>query len=92
MKNTLIIKLDTGQKESIQIGKPESPVDLTPEKLAKLVLTDIGTLCEALVVTIRVAHQMGIKDESKSLRDAIDHIQKAFVDPDMTVENRFELH
>lgn len=87
MKNTLTIIMDTeDQENTIMIGKPEYLQPSTPEEMAEMVVLDIATLCEALVVTIRTVHGMGIRDESESLRLAINHIQEAFVDPELKTE------
>jgi hypothetical protein len=87
MKNQIVIDLDTERNgQQIQIGKPN--VFKQPdsqEELAKMVMEDIGTVAEALVVLIRNAHQLGIKDESQSMKDVIKHLQDAFVDSEMTV-------
>ena len=81
MKNKLIILLDT--ENGVQIGKDFQPG--SQEELNEGVILDIATLCEALVVTIRAAHQMGVKPESDSIRDSIKHIQDSFVDSGLTI-------
>jgi hypothetical protein len=85
MKNTLTIIMDTEAEDTILIGKPQNMQPNTPEEMADMVLLDMGTLCEALVVTIRTGHVMEIKDESDSIRDCIHHIQQAFVDSELKV-------
>ena len=85
MKNHLFITLDTSSVERIKIGKSEMP-PVTFEELSKVVLLDIDTLCEALVITIRAAHQMGIKTEGELMKDAVDYIHTKFVDSGMSVE------
>lgn len=86
IKNTLVVMMDTSQKESIKIGKMNSTPPSTEEEMKEMVLLDIATLCEALVVTIRTAHQMGIKNEAQSMKDAIHHLNTAFVDSKMKVD------
>lgn len=83
MKNELIIFLDTDQEQHIRIGKTIDVHPTSPEEMAELVLLDIATLCEALVVTIRTAEEMGIKPAHVSLKDCIKHLQDGFVDPDL---------
>lgn len=88
IKNSLTIILDTSQEESVRIGKMNVPVPETDEELKKVVLLDIATLAEALVVTIRAAHEMGVQDESVSMRKTIDHLNSAFADPNLQCESR----
>jgi hypothetical protein len=86
IKNTLVVMMDTSQKESIQIGKMDQQPPSSEEEMKTMMLLDIATLCEALVVMIRTAHQSGAKDEAESMRDVIEHLNSAFVDPDMKVK------
>jgi hypothetical protein len=86
IRNTLTVILDTSQEEKIQIGKPQASEPKTPEEMAQMVIMDMATLAEALVVTIRAAHQMRIKDESDSMRDIIAHLESGFVDSTLKVE------
>jgi hypothetical protein len=87
IKNSIIVLLDTSEKESIRIGKMEDPPQ-TEEEIAQAVLLDMGTLCEALAVMIRTADAMGIKPEADSMRDVIEHLNQAFVDPKLKVESK----
>jgi hypothetical protein len=89
MKNTLTIIMDTEQKEQILIGKPQGTRQpQTHQELAEMVMLDLSTLCEALVVAIRTAHEIGINDEGVLMKSCINHIHEAFVDADMEVEYR----
>lgn len=87
IKNTLIIILDTSIEEKIKIGK-NSAIPKTEAELKRTVLLDIATIAEALVVTIRAAHEMGVQDESVSMRNAVNYINEAFVDPNLKCESR----
>jgi hypothetical protein len=89
MKNTLTIIMDTEREEQILIGKPQGtrPPE-TNQELADMVILDLSTLCEALVVAIRTAHEIGINDEGTLMKSCINHIHEAFVDPGMEVEFR----
>jgi hypothetical protein len=89
IKNQLVVMLDTSQEETIRIGKTDATPPQTDEELRDIVLLDIATLAEALVVCIRGAHQMGVKNEADSIRDVIQHITDGFVDAKMEVETRF---
>jgi hypothetical protein len=88
IKNTLVVMMDTSKKESIQIGKMDHQPPSTEEEMKAMMLLDIATLCEAMVVMIRTAHQMGAKPEADSMRDVIEHLNAAFVDSEMKVEYR----
>ena len=91
IKNQVIVLLDTANKESIiQIGKTAASPPSSQEELNRIVLLDIATLAEALVVTIRAAHQMGVQDESVSMQKVMDHMHEAFVDPNLQCESRIE--
>ncbi len=90
IKNEVIIKLDTSSESSIQIGKTTGSPPTSQEELNRIVLLDIATLAEALVVTIRAAHQMGVQDEAVSMQRVMDHMHEAFVDPEMQCESRLE--
>lgn len=79
--NELVIKLDTDNENPIFIGKNIIKDPETPAEVKEMVLLDIATLSEAIVMLIKSAHKMGIKDESTSLRHTIDYINKSFNDP-----------
>lgn len=86
VKNTLVVIMDTSKQESIQIGKMDHQPPSTEEEMKVMMLLDIATLCEALVVMIRTAHQSGAKPEAESMRDVIEHLNSAFVDSEMKVK------
>jgi hypothetical protein len=89
MKNTLTIIMDTEKEEQILIGKPQgTKPPQTNQELAEMVMLDLSTLCEALVITIRTAHAIGINDESTLLEGCVNHIHEAFTDADLKVEYR----
>ena len=81
IKNSLTIILDTSKKDCIQVGKFEGNPPQSQEELEAMILLDMGTICEALVAIIRSAHTSGIKNEADSMRDCIQHLNEAFVDP-----------
>ena len=90
MENEIIIRLNTDSVESIQIGKASPVPPQSEEELRQMVLLDIATMCEALVVLIRASAQMGVKSEGESMKDAIRHIEEAFIDPSLKVESRMQ--
>lgn len=89
MKNTLTIIMDTEKEEQILIGKPNTvQPPSNDQELAEMVLLDLSTLCEAIVVAIRTAHSIGIQSEANLMESCINHIHDAFTDPDLKVEYR----
>ena len=82
LRNQLVVIMDTShpQGHNIQIGKTEPTVPTNQEELKNIVILDIATLCEALVVTIKNAHEMGIKDQEASLKDCLAHIKAGVAD------------
>lgn len=90
MTNEVIVRLDTDSKETIQIGKSSPVPPQSEEELRQVVLLDIATMCEALVVLIRAAAQMGVKSEGASMTDSIHYIEEAFTDTSLQVESRIE--
>ena len=89
MKNTLTIIMDTEKEEQILIGKPQgTPPPTNNQELAEMVMLDLSTLCEALVVAIRTAHSIGVNDEAVLMESCVNHIYEAFVDPTLGVEWR----
>jgi hypothetical protein len=83
VQNSLLVILDTENEQHIRIGKIDGTPPANAEEMKDMVLLDIATLCEALVVSIRTADAMGIKPEGESMKDAIDQINQAFVDPNL---------
>jgi len=75
MKRSLMIQLDTEDETGhIKIGPiSETPVEPDP-------ILDMGILCEALCVLIRICHKAGVKSESDALRDCIKHLKDGFMD------------
>jgi hypothetical protein len=70
-----MIQLDTEDETGhIKIG----PVSETEEEPNPLL--DMGILCEALCVLIRICHKAEVKSESDALRDCIKHLKDGFMD------------
>ena len=90
MKNELVILLDTESEDSIRIGKMNTPPPTSEEEFKNTMLMDMATCAEALVVMIRAAHKMGVKNEADSMRDIMKHLNEAFVDTSMEAEVRID--
>lgn len=81
MKRSLMIQLDTEDETGhIKIG-PVSETALEPDPVL-----DMGILCEALCVLIRICHKAGVKSESDALRDCIKHLKDGFMDETLKTE------
>ncbi len=91
MQNQVIIMLDTDKVENIQIGKSNSTAPSSMEELAKVMLLDVGTICEALVVLIRECAKLGIKSESDSLNACIKHIEDGVFDAQSNTDTRIKI-
>ena len=59
----------------------------TPEETKELMILDMTTLCEALCTLIHVAHTSGYKEDYKSLKDCIKHLEDGFSDSSYKTEN-----
>ncbi len=79
IKNTLFISLDTSQEDVIQIGKENPEPPSSEMEMKKLILLDRATLCEALVVLIRVGKSVGISEE-EAMATCIEHLKKGLED------------
>jgi len=83
--------LDTNKVENIQIGKTNPVAPRTFEELRDVMLLDVGTICEALVVLIRECAIQGIKSESESLNACIKHLEDGVFDAKSNTETRIKL-
>ncbi len=72
--------MDTSQEQTIQIGKDNGEPPDSEEEMKKLVILDRVTVCEALVVLIRVGADMGISQE-EALKSCINHLEEGTKDP-----------
>ena len=77
MKRKLIIDVDSDRKQAVIIGPIKT---YTNETVIPNPILDMGVLCEALVTMIHLCHQEGIKKDSDSIRDCIDHLKKGFAE------------
>jgi hypothetical protein len=91
MQNQVIIMLDTDKVENIQIGKSNPIPPSSMEELAKVMLLDVGTICEALVVLIRECAKLGIKSESDSLNACIKHLEDGVFDAKSNTDTRIKI-
>ena len=91
MTNQVIIMLDTDKMENIQIGKSNPVAPRTLEELRDVMLLDVGTICEALVVLIRECANQGIKSESESLNACIKHLEDGVFDAKSNTETRIKI-
>jgi len=91
MQNQVVIMLDTNKVENIQIGKTNPVAPRTFEELRDVMLLDVGTICEALVVLIRECANQGIKSESESLNACIKHLEDGVFDAKSNTETRIKL-
>jgi hypothetical protein len=81
MKRTLVVECTlNGDKGMVMVG-PAANGKVDPDPIL-----DTGILCEAICTLIRICHKSGIKDESDSVRDCIDHLKKGFIDETFKVE------
>jgi hypothetical protein len=87
MKNLLYIDMDTERDDTIRIGKPEKESPESPEDALKMLQMDIGTLCEALVVVMKVGGQSGLFDPQVALQKTIEHLVQGMEDVELRVEN-----
>ncbi len=91
MQNQVVIMLDTNKVENIQIGKTNPVAPRTFEELRDVMLLDVGTICEALVVLIRECANQGIKTEADSIKACIHHIETGVFDAKSNTETRIQL-
>jgi hypothetical protein len=76
-----MIQLDTEDETGhIKIG-PISKTTLEPNPIL-----DMGILCEALCVLIRICGKAGVKSEAQALRDCIKHLKDGFIDESLKVD------
>ena len=79
MKRTLFVDYDSDEN-LISVG----PIKKHPnEEFKPNPILDMGILCEAVSILIRICHDEKIKDQSKSLKDCINHLQKAFINENL---------
>jgi hypothetical protein len=77
MKRKLIVDFDDQRENQIMIG----PVSEYPNHEIKVEpIFDMGLLCEAVCTMIHLCNKQGIKKDSESLKDCIDHLKKGFID------------
>jgi hypothetical protein len=80
MKNEVIVLLDTDLEQKVQIGKSTPPSATTPDEISEMMLLDMATLCEALIVLIKEVDRAGVKPKNESLASCIGHLNLAFND------------
>jgi hypothetical protein len=78
MKNEVIVLLDTESEQQIQIGKSAPVSPSTFEELSEMMLLDMATLCEALIVLIKEVDKEGVKPKNESLESCMGHLKLAF--------------
>lgn len=77
MRRTLVVDIDYSRKDCVHIGPMKN---FNNETIKPDPILDMACLCEAVCTMIHLCHNEGIKDESLSLRDCINHLKKGFVD------------
>lgn len=84
MKNEVIVLLDTESEQQIQIGKSQPVAPSSQEELEEMMLLDMATLCEALIVLIKEVDRAGVKPKEESLDSCMGHLKLAFNDSHKT--------
>lgn len=77
MQRLLVVDVDTDRKDTIIVGPMKR---FENEEIQAKPLLDMGCLCEAICLMIRICHNSNLKDQSDSIRDCIDHLKKGFID------------
>jgi hypothetical protein len=77
MQRLLVVDIDTDRKDTIIVGPMKR---FENEEIQAKPLLDMGCLCEALCLMIRICHNSHLKDQSDSIRDCIDHLKKGFIE------------
>jgi hypothetical protein len=98
MKNSIFIDIDTERDQPILIGKPkEITPPTTPEEAAKMIITDISHVCEALCSLIHVADQNGYATKEALIAASITLLNNMLVEQpseptsEPTTENNEEI-
>lgn len=73
-ENELTVVLDTDSDYPVQIKKEIAPLE---EEMKEMILTDIVTLCEAIVMLIKDVDRLGFMDKQDAIASCIGHIKMA---------------
>lgn len=64
MTNSIFVDIDTEREKAIIFGKPpETPRPSNQKEAKEMIMNDIATLAEALIVLILTAHHNGYADK-----------------------------
>lgn len=82
MKNSIFIDFDSERDQPILIGKPSDVTPpTTPQEAAKMLVTDISHVCEALCSLIHVADQNGYAAKEELIKASITHLNSLLIEP-----------
>lgn len=72
MKNSIFIDVDTEREQPVLIGKPpEITQPETAEEAAKMIINDIGCVCEALCTLIHLADVNGYATKQELINASV---------------------
>lgn len=77
MKNTIYIDIDTDREQPILIGKgEENAAPTNREEAGTMILTDISSICDALIALIHVADHNQYGDKETLVNQSINELNK----------------
>lgn len=87
MKNIIIIDIDTEREIPVYLNKPQSVAKPTNEdETKKMVLDDLATTCEALLVLIKLADTNKFETKEALVNSSIKYLQSLLVEPPLSGE------